>query len=61
LLGIVAIVIALFYWKSFGFGTLDPSISMRIAIPGTILLTLGVQIIFTSFLISVLGIKKIRQ
>lgn len=61
LVGIVAIVVALLYWKSLGFGSLDPSISMRIAIPGTILLTLGVQIIFTSFLISVLGIKKIHQ
>jgi hypothetical protein len=60
-LGIVGIIIAVLYWKSLQFGELNPSISMRIAIPGTLLITLGLQVNFSSFLISLLRMKKIKK
>lgn len=46
------------YWKSHGFGSLDPDHTMRIVIPGFVSLTLGTQIILSSFFLSVLGMAR---
>jgi glycosyltransferase involved in cell wall biosynthesis len=46
------------YWKSHGFGPLDPDRTMRIVIPGFVSLTLGIQIVLSSFFISVLGMGR---
>jgi glycosyltransferase involved in cell wall biosynthesis len=56
--GACEIIFALLYWESLSFGPLNPSVSMRIAIPGTILLTVGIQTILSSFLISILSLKR---
>jgi glycosyltransferase involved in cell wall biosynthesis len=46
------------YWKSNGFGALDPDRTMRIVVPGFVSLTLGVEIVLSSFFISVLGMAR---
>ena len=56
LAGTVGTVIAVVSWGSVGFGTLDPSVTMREVIPAALLLTLGVQTVFASFFLSILGI-----
>ncbi|HVH65297.1 MAG TPA: glycosyltransferase family 2 protein [Candidatus Acidoferrum sp.] len=52
-LGCLAAVIS---WGAVGFGNLDPRFTMREVIPAAVLLTLGVQTIFASFFLSILGI-----
>ena len=39
-------------------GTLDPRVTMRQMIPGVTILSLGVETIFASFFLSVLGINR---
>ncbi|OLB81446.1 MAG: dolichol-P-glucose synthetase [Actinobacteria bacterium 13_2_20CM_2_66_6] len=55
-LGSVGTVIAVVSWGAAGFGSLDPRVTMREVIPAAVLLTLGVQTIFASFFLSILGI-----
>lgn len=57
-LGIVSSIAALIYWESQGFGTLNPSISMRLVIPGVILFAVGFQIILSSFFLSILDLQR---
>jgi glycosyltransferase involved in cell wall biosynthesis len=57
-LGVVGTLIAVFSWQSTGFGSLDPSTTMREVIPAAVLLTLGVQTVFASFFLSILGIDN---
>jgi glycosyltransferase involved in cell wall biosynthesis len=45
-------------WRSRHFGPLDPEQTLRIVIPGFVGLTLGVQIVLSSFFISLLGMKR---
>jgi glycosyltransferase involved in cell wall biosynthesis len=54
--GTVILVLAFTAWASKGFGLLNPAESMRAAIPGCVLLALGVQTIFASFFLSILGV-----
>ncbi len=58
LVGIGGTVVAVLSWQSVGFGALDPRITMREIIPAAVLLTLGVQTIFASFFLSILGIDS---
>ena len=55
-LGAAGTVIAVMSWHAVGFGALDPRLTMREIIPAAVLLTLGVQTIFASFFLSILGI-----
>jgi glycosyltransferase involved in cell wall biosynthesis len=55
-LGVLGTVIAVLSWHAAGFGALDPRVTMREIIPAAVLLTLGVQTIFASFFLSILGI-----
>jgi glycosyltransferase involved in cell wall biosynthesis len=57
-LGVAGSLIALFTWRSAGFGALDPRVTMREIIPTAVLLTLGVQTVFASFFLSILGIES---
>ena len=56
LLGVAGIILAAASWQSVGFGHLDPRTTMREVIPAAVLLTLGVQTVFASFFLSILGI-----
>jgi len=55
-LGLVGTVVAVVSCGAAGFGSLDPRVTMREVIPAAVLLTLGVQTIFASFFLSILGI-----
>ncbi|MGB7731418.1 MAG: glycosyltransferase [Candidatus Acidiferrum sp.] len=56
--GVGTWVFGLEYWSARHFGALDPEKTLRIVIPGLVLLTLGIQIILSSFLLSVLGMRR---
>jgi hypothetical protein len=56
--GIAGTIVAVLTWGSVGFGALDPRTTMREIIPALVLLTLGVQTIFASFFLSILGIDS---
>ncbi|MFN2511556.1 MAG: glycosyltransferase family 2 protein [Pyrinomonadaceae bacterium] len=58
LIGIVGSVYALDIWGQRSFGPLDPSQTLRTVIPAVTCLTLGCQIIFSSFFLSVLGLRR---
>lgn len=51
-------VFGLSYWRSHHFGPLDPDKTLRIVIPGFLSLTLGIQIVLSSFFLSVLGMGR---
>lgn len=57
-IGVIGSLAALFYWQSQSFGPLDPSISMRITIPGVVLIASGMQIVLSSFFLGILTINK---
>jgi hypothetical protein len=45
-------------WRHAGYGPLDASQTMRWAIPAVLLLVLGTQGIFSSFFLSILGLRR---
>ena len=57
-LGTAGLILAVLSWQVLGFGALDPRATMREVIPAAVLLTLGVQTIFASFFLSILGIDS---
>ena len=58
LTGLIALVVAVASWGAVGFGSLDPSLTMREVIPAVVLLALGTQTVFASFFISILSIDR---
>jgi glycosyltransferase involved in cell wall biosynthesis len=58
LAGLATSAYAVEAWGSEHFGPLDYSHTMRLVIPGALLLTLGAQTIFASFFMSVLGLRR---
>jgi hypothetical protein len=58
LAGLGGSVYAVEIWGAHQFGPLDVSRTLRLAIPAALSLTLGVQTIFASFFLSVLGMKR---
>jgi glycosyl transferase family 2 len=58
LAGIAGSVLALGFWGERSFGQLNPSHTLRTVIPAVTCLTLGCQIIFSSFFLSVLGLRR---
>jgi hypothetical protein len=57
LLGFISSAGALAYWSQNYFGEINPRYSMRLAIPGAVLFTLGFQVLFASFFLSILNTK----
>jgi glycosyltransferase involved in cell wall biosynthesis len=51
-------IFGLNYWRSHHFGPLDPDKTLRIVIPGLVSLTLGIEIVLSSFFVSVLGMAR---
>lgn len=49
------------YWQHQSFGDLDPDKALRIIIPGLVSSTMGVQIVLSSFLLSLLGVRRGRD
>lgn len=58
LLGIALLGLSIYRWWLVGFGSLDYPSTMRIVIPGVTLTALGVQTIFSSFFVSILGMYR---
>ena len=59
--GIVLTIYALIGWKNVSFGDLSPRDSMRIVVPAVFLLISGFQIIQSSFLLSIMELKRKRS
>jgi glycosyltransferase involved in cell wall biosynthesis/uncharacterized membrane protein YwzB len=57
LAGLVALVAAFWSWQRVRFGALDPRVTMRVAIPAVVVMALGIQTIFASFFLSILGMS----
>ena len=56
--GAVLTLYAVAFWSRQGFGSLEPTMVLRITIPAAFLVLVGIQTILTSFLLSLLGLKK---
>jgi hypothetical protein len=56
--GLGLLLWAVHYWKELGFGPMSYPEGLRLVIPAVTILTLGVQIIFSSFFLSVLGMRR---
>jgi len=57
-IGLGGSIYAFAYWRARSLGPLDPTRVLRIVIPSVVSLMLGCQIIFSSFFLSVLGLKR---
>lgn len=56
-IGVAGSVYALTSWGSASFGPISPESMMRITIPSLTALTVGIQVVFGSFFLSVLGLS----
>lgn len=56
--GLGLLIGALVYWGKHGFAEISHAKSLRLVIPAVTSLILGVQIIFSSFFMSILGLKR---
>ena len=54
-------VVAVLKWGNVDFGQLDYRSTLRIVVPATTLLMLGVQTLFGSFFFSILAMERRRQ
>lgn len=57
LLGLGLVIHAILIWRAAAFGTLNAPEILRIIIPGTTAISIGVQMIFTSFFLSLLDLN----
>jgi hypothetical protein len=51
-------IYALSSWRAHLFGHLDPRQTLRLVIPAVTLIMLGLQTVFSSFFLSILGLKR---
>ena len=58
LVGGVLLAAAIRQWWLTGFGHLDYAYTMRFVVPGATLVALGFQTVFSSFFVSILGIRR---
>jgi hypothetical protein len=58
LCGLGLLVTAIWSWREVSFGALDPQQTMRQVIPAVVLLMLGIQTVFGSFFLSILGLGR---
>ncbi len=56
--GLVLSIKAFILWKETSFGNMVPEILMRIIIPAATMIEIGIEVIFASFFIGILKIKK---
>ena len=60
LLGVGGSIFAVSGWARESFGALDTERTLRIVMPSVFALTMGVQITFSSFFLSILGLRRRR-
>ena len=58
LLGFAGSIFAVSDWRAQHFGGLNPSQMLRLVSPAVVALTLGFEMILSSFFLSVLGMKR---
>jgi glycosyltransferase involved in cell wall biosynthesis len=58
ILGVIGSVFALSSWGARSFGPVDPSKMLRLVVPAVTAVTLGFQIVLSSFFLSVLGLRR---
>jgi glycosyltransferase involved in cell wall biosynthesis len=58
LAGLVGSIIPVTHWARTSFKALEPEYMLRLILPSVFALTLGVQIIFSSFFLSILGLRR---
>ncbi len=58
LIGVALLIGAVNQWRMVEFGRLDYSYTMRWVIPGSTLTALGIQTVFASFFVSILGMRR---
>jgi len=56
--GVVIAILSFWDWQHVNFGHLNTSVTLRKVIPSIVLIIIGIQIIFSSFFMSVLGLKR---
>jgi hypothetical protein len=56
--GLTLAINTILIWNQAGFGDLEPEFMLRRVIPATLLLVLGIQMLFYSFFFSILQIKR---
>jgi L-asparagine transporter-like permease len=56
--GVVLLIAALNQWRVAGFGELNYAATMRLVVPGVTLTALGWQAIISSFLLSLLALRR---
>jgi glycosyltransferase involved in cell wall biosynthesis len=59
--GLAMSVVAIFVWGDSGFSELDYRETLRLVVPASTMLILGVQTVLASFFISILGIQQTRS
>jgi hypothetical protein len=57
-IGIAGSIVAVSGWSEQGFGNLDFDRMLRVVMPAVFSLTLGVQIVCSSFFLSILGLRR---
>ena len=60
LAGLALLLVAVYEWRLAGFGPLDYAHTMRRVIPGATLVAVGVQVALSSFLVSLLSMRRRR-
>jgi len=61
LCGLALLVRAVLIWRQAGYGVLSPEENLRRLIPAATLVILGIQGVFASFFMSVLGLKTVSR
>jgi hypothetical protein len=56
--GLILCSATFYLWAQTKFGALDPTLTMRFFIPGITMLTIGVETMFASFFLSILGLNR---
>jgi len=56
--GLAAWIFVLGTWRMHHLGALDPQVTLRIVIPGAVLLAIGFETVLSSFFLSVLGMAR---
>lgn len=58
IIGLIITIMAFVIWGNASFGDLEPELMMKITIPAATLIAIGIELIFASFFLGILEIKK---
>ncbi len=58
LIGLGYLIVAIVEWQAAGFGPLSVQDSLRMVIPAMLCLSLGIQTVFSGFVLAILGLKR---